>query len=105
MAAATAPILQPAGPSGCYPRRSTVLRVVTMIEVATGFRIQAITPAALRVLRQPAREGFGNAMTVSVTEEPGAPLRCCLRDAIAGERIALIAYRPFTVDGPYAEVG
>lgn len=35
----------------------------------------------------------------------GAPLRCCLRDAVPGEPIALISYRPAADHGPYAEVG
>jgi hypothetical protein len=35
----------------------------------------------------------------------GAPLRCCLRMSTDGERIALIAYRPSPLGGPYAEVG
>jgi hypothetical protein len=35
----------------------------------------------------------------------GEPLRCCLRPARAGERIALIAYRPTGTAGAYAETG
>jgi hypothetical protein len=40
-----------------------------------------------------------------VAEEDGAPLRCCLREARAGERLALIAYRPEGTAGAYREVG
>lgn len=35
----------------------------------------------------------------------GVPLRCCLRDAEAADEVALIAYQPSSVGGPYAEVG
>ncbi|GAA2625376.1 DUF1203 domain-containing protein [Paractinoplanes durhamensis] len=40
-----------------------------------------------------------------VAEEDGAPLRCCLRDARAGERIALVAYEPPGPAGAYREIG
>ena len=35
----------------------------------------------------------------------GAPLRCCLREARAGERLLLIAYTPSGTAGAYAERG
>lgn len=35
----------------------------------------------------------------------GEPLRCCLTLAPAGDSIALIAYQPSSLGGPYAETG
>lgn len=35
----------------------------------------------------------------------GEPLRCCLRDAAPGERLALFGYQPPAPRGPYREVG
>lgn len=35
----------------------------------------------------------------------GEPLRCCLTLAPRGDSIALIAYRPSSLGGPYAEIG
>ena len=69
------------------------------------FRIAAIAADELERVRARGVDDFGNAFAPFTTTEPGAPLRCCLRDAEAGERIALIAYRPSPVPGPYAEVG
>jgi hypothetical protein len=76
-----------------------------MVAVTTRFRIEAIPAADLRRIRESGRDDAGNPLRFSVTEGPGSPLRCCLREATSGERIALITYRPFTQDGPYAEVG
>jgi hypothetical protein len=38
-------------------------------------------------------------------DDGGTPLRCCLREAAVGERVALLAWRPAPRPGPYAEVG
>ena len=40
-----------------------------------------------------------------IEEEGGAPLRCCLRDSRAGERIALVAVTPEGPQGAYRETG
>jgi len=40
-----------------------------------------------------------------ITAEGGEPLRCCLRDATAGERCLLAGYEPPLPDSPYAERG
>ncbi|MEU5693465.1 DUF1203 domain-containing protein [Actinosynnema sp. NPDC020468] len=37
--------------------------------------------------------------------EPGAPLRCCLRKAVADEPVVLFRYAPTAGRGPYAESG
>lgn len=40
-----------------------------------------------------------------VDDEGGAPLRCCLRDSVPGERVALVAVTPPGPSGAYAERG
>jgi hypothetical protein len=56
-------------------------------------------------LRRQGHDDFGNPFVVRIDEEGGSPLRCCLREIQPGERIALIAYQPSHIGGPYAEVG
>ncbi|WP_447005286.1 DUF1203 domain-containing protein [Saccharothrix isguenensis] len=41
----------------------------------------------------------------SHAESPGAPLRCCLRKAEAGEPVILFRHTPTAGVGPYEEVG
>jgi hypothetical protein len=67
--------------------------------------ISPIPAGDLDRMRAAGTDDFGNALSPAVDETGGSPLRCCLRDARAGERITLIAYRPFPWAGPYAEVG
>jgi hypothetical protein len=51
-------------------------------------------------------DDFGNSVVSIVNESAkGTPLRCCLREADVGEKVALIAYQPAQVGGPYREVG
>jgi len=69
------------------------------------FRISAIPPQTLDHLRAAGIDDFGNPLAVIVDEQGGSPLRCCLRPAAPGDRLVLIAYRPFSRPGPYAEVG
>ncbi|RKT52171.1 DUF1203 domain-containing protein [Saccharothrix australiensis] len=38
-------------------------------------------------------------------EQVGAPLRCCLRKAVAGEPVVLFRYAPSAGRGPYEELG
>src|SRR5262249_59753206 len=40
-----------------------------------------------------------------VTAEGGEPLRCCLRNARAGESLILFGYEPPIGNSPYREVG
>jgi len=72
------------------------------------FLVHALPAADLARIRNAGHDDFGHPLRVRVNDEaPGAPLRCCLRDAEVGERIALIAWRPLTEapDNVYAEVG
>ncbi|MFJ3229673.1 DUF1203 domain-containing protein [Streptomyces sp. NPDC086787] len=51
-----------------------------------------IATAALRELR--AADDAGRPMAPFTDHEGGAPLRCCLRHSVPGERIALVSYAP-----------
>lgn len=74
--------------------------------MTTRFRVTALPSADLDRIRGRGVDDFDNSLVVTVNgEEGGAPLRCCLREASVGERVALIAYQPAIVGGAYAEVG
>lgn len=67
--------------------------------------IEAIPPANLDQVRSAGRDGAGNPFTPFESGQGGEPLRCCLRMARAGERVALIAYQPPGGAGAYHEAG
>lgn len=69
------------------------------------FVIVALPAGDLHRIRSAGMDDFGNTLNPIVDETGGSPLRCCLREALPGEEIALISYRPFPWLGPYAEVG
>jgi hypothetical protein len=74
----------------------------------TTFRVAALPAPDLARIRATGSDDFGHAVRVSVVdEESGTPLRCCLREAHIGERVALISWRPLreAPDSLYAEVG
>jgi hypothetical protein len=73
--------------------------------MTTGFRVAALPADELERIRARGVDDFGNLLEPVTVNRPGTPLRCCLREAEPGERVVLIAYRPATVGGPYAEVG
>jgi len=66
---------------------------------------EPIPAAQLDAIRAAGRDEAGNLLEVRVLEDSGAPLRCCLREARAGERVLLIAYTPPGTAGAYAERG
>ena len=75
-------------------------------QVTTSFYVSALPTRELDRIRARGRDDFNNAVMVSVNEdEGGTPLRCCLREAAVGERVALIACQPAVGGGAYAEVG
>ena len=47
----------------------------------------------------------GNPIEPFVDDDGGWPLRCCLQESTAGERLAIIAWSPFDWSGPYRETG
>ncbi|MFB7475361.1 DUF1203 domain-containing protein [Kitasatospora sp. NPDC056184] len=73
--------------------------------------VRAIDPAVHRELLE--RDDAGRPPVRSVDGTGGAPLRCCLTRARAGERIALVSYAPLrrwaavtgAEPGPYDERG
>ncbi|MEG3635440.1 DUF1203 domain-containing protein [Micromonospora palythoicola] len=69
------------------------------------FVISPIPPASLKAMRHDGADDAGERFEAFAAEEDGAPLRCCLRDARAGELLALIAYRPEGAAGAYREIG
>ncbi|MCM2428828.1 DUF1203 domain-containing protein [Streptomyces sp. RKAG337] len=84
---------------------------MTITHETTAFRTSAIDPALLARLRD--TDDAGRAPELSTHEEGGAPLRCCLRHAAPGDRIALLSYAPLrhwaaetgANPGPYLEMG
>jgi hypothetical protein len=69
------------------------------------FRITALPADDLERIRSAGEDDFGNRVEPFTATSGGMPLRCCLRDAVPGEQVMLIAYRPSPLPGPYAEVG
>ncbi|MFI7575399.1 DUF1203 domain-containing protein [Micromonospora sp. NPDC049497] len=69
------------------------------------FLITPISATRLDTLRHDGTDDAGERFAPFVAEEDGAPLRCCLRDAHVGERLALVAYRPDGTAGAYREIG
>jgi hypothetical protein len=68
----------------------------------------AIPAEELRRIRAAGADDFGHPFRITLTDTAGGtPLRCCLREAEIGERVALIAWRPLAEapDSVYAEVG
>jgi hypothetical protein len=47
----------------------------------------------------------GNPIVPFADEDGGWPLRCCLQESAAGDRLAIIAWSPFDWTGPYRETG
>jgi hypothetical protein len=69
------------------------------------FVISPIDPARLEAMRRRRIDDAGEAFEAFDATADGAPLRCCLREAGSGERLALIAYRPDGPTGAYRELG
>jgi hypothetical protein len=67
-------------------------------------QIHALPDAVLDDVRRSGLDASGNPAE-SVTAEGGEPLRCCLRDAVAGEELVLFGYAPDIPTSPYREVG
>jgi hypothetical protein len=72
---------------------------------AVTLQISPIPVETLRRIREHGIDDLGNPVVPEATTEDGFPLRCCLRESVAGERITAIGYNPFPWTGPYAETG
>lgn len=70
------------------------------------FRIRPIPAAELAAVRQSRRDVSGNPVQ-ALTDAVGMPLRCCLRNARAGEKVILFGYEPPIpqTSSPYREIG
>ncbi len=67
--------------------------------------VLALDPVRLAELRTSGVDHGGNPVQPFTDESGEWPLRCCLRDSVVGERIAIVAWRPFRWTGAYAEMG
>ncbi len=67
--------------------------------------VRAIQPSHLDKIRSSGLDGHGNRLQAFAARGTGEPLRCCLRYAEPGERIALISYAPFEQLSVWREVG
>ncbi|MFL5390519.1 MAG: DUF1203 domain-containing protein [Myxococcales bacterium] len=68
------------------------------------FRIHPIPGQVLDHVRSGGVDASGNPVE-HVTAEGGEPLRCCLRNARAGESLLLFGYEPPIGKSPYREIG
>jgi hypothetical protein len=70
----------------------------------TSFQIHALPQTDLDRMRSSARDGRDPA-AVRLVAAAGEKLRCCLRNARAGELILLVNYEPEIPASPYRETG
>jgi len=77
----------------------------TKTTLTTRVTAHAIDPERLELVRARREDGFGNPFTAFAASGSGEPLRCCLRHARPGERIALISFAPFVEPSVWREVG
>lgn len=68
------------------------------------YRIDAIPGELLESVRDSGLDVSGNPVERAVAGG-GEPLRCCLRDAAAGEELILFGYEPPLPPSPYRETG
>ncbi len=73
-------------------------------EVRTAFRIHVISAEVLDAVRTGGRDAADNPVE-RVTASGGEPVRCCLRNARAGEEVILFNYEPPLPASPYREIG
>src|SRR4051794_13577678 len=69
------------------------------------FTVHALPHDLLDEVRSTGLDVSGNPVEKVAASGGGEPLRCCLRDATAGERLILFGYAPSGPAGPYREVG
>ena len=67
--------------------------------------VVALDPSRLAAMRETGVDHGGNAVEPFADDAGGWALRCCLRDSHVGERLAIVAWQPFTWYGVYAETG
>jgi hypothetical protein len=75
-----------------------------MSSTTSTFKVSPVPDDVLRRARSERTDASGNPV-VNVTATGGEPLRCCLRDAVAGEALLMFGYEPVLPPSPYREVG
>jgi hypothetical protein len=70
-----------------------------------GFLVEGLDSAQLADLRASGVDHGGNPVESFVDADGGWPLRCCLTDSVPGDEVAIVAWSPYTWDGPYRETG
>ncbi len=65
----------------------------------------ALPTETVRALQAGASDANGQLPERKISDGSGKPCRHCLRDIPAGEPMLVLAYQPFSVLQPYAEVG
>jgi hypothetical protein len=75
-----------------------------MTTVTSGYRVRALPTSLLDEVRVSGLDVSGNPVERTVARG-GEPLRCCLRDATAGEDIMLFGFEPPLPVSPYREIG
>ncbi|MCX5065096.1 DUF1203 domain-containing protein [Micromonospora lupini] len=68
------------------------------------FRVHAVPASALDLVRRTGRDAAGHPVEACLAGG-GEPLRCCLRDAEAGEALLLFGYAPPIDAAAYREIG
>jgi hypothetical protein len=66
--------------------------------------IRALDESVLAAVRSPTHQPAERAL-VGMRADGGEPLRCCLRNALAGDEIILFGHSPALPASPYREVG
>jgi hypothetical protein len=77
----------------------------TSLTQSRTFRVEALSADRLEAMRYSGTDDGGNVVFPARIAQGGEPLRCCLKIAKPGERMLLIAYRPFNKPSAYAETG
>ena len=68
-------------------------------------RFIPLEPSAVSDARRGLPDANGMPPERDVSDGPGHPCRCCLRNIDAGEAMLVLAARPFAALHPYAELG
>lgn len=71
----------------------------------TAITVVGTEPDRLAALRRAGIDQWGNVIEPFVDGEGGWPLRCCLRDSVPGDVLAIVAWCPMPWAGPFVELG
>lgn len=74
-------------------------------DTRTALAVVGVEPERLAALRRSGIDQWGNVIEPFVDDDGGWPLRCCLRDSLPGDVLAIVAWCPMPWSGPFVEVG